>query len=409
MGLCESTQHVVENNNTPIFENTKYNPDEYEHLDKNNNRRKSNFHLKDSKHDWKNTNLALFGSDLEKQVKKESALTEPAWYNAGQNVGVKVWRVNNFKIEHWPIEQYGEFYNGDSYIILNTYEKDDEGVLFYDVHFWIGKFSSQDEYGTAAYKTVELDCYLDFKPTQHREVQGHESELFLSYFKRIYILNGGCDSGFRRVLPENYEPRLIRVRKNKCGRITCTEMEFLRENINEEDVFILDYGAYIYQYQGENSCSFEKYQAGRVCARLKNDRFGNCDVEIIDNDNLESLGIECAGEFEDDTDSGCELDCSHRMAVLKLSDSSGHLQMTSFDGFGDGFNYNCLDSGDVFILVFQSKVFVWIGKDASTDERRNCISYASNYLSDTSRPWLPITVVAEGKENSDFWKEFEMN
>lgn len=40
----------------------------------------------------------------------------------------------------------------------------------------------QDEYGTAAYKTVELDTFLDDKAVQHREVEGHESEMFKDYF-----------------------------------------------------------------------------------------------------------------------------------------------------------------------------------------------------------------------------------
>ena len=43
----------------------------------------------------------------------------------------------------------------------------------------------QDEYGTAAYKTVELDCFLDDKAVQHREVQNHESDKFKDYFDAL--------------------------------------------------------------------------------------------------------------------------------------------------------------------------------------------------------------------------------
>ena len=41
---------------------------------------------KAKKYDWKDSNLALFGSELETNVKKASAETEVAWKGAGQKV-----------------------------------------------------------------------------------------------------------------------------------------------------------------------------------------------------------------------------------------------------------------------------------------------------------------------------------
>lgn len=91
--------------------------------------------------------------------------------------GLEIWRVVQFQIVPWT--EKGNFFSGDSYIVLHvlqrrglyliilsrnlmspekTYKKTPKDEkLSYNVHFWLGKETSQDEAGTAAYKTVELD------------------------------------------------------------------------------------------------------------------------------------------------------------------------------------------------------------------------------------------------------------
>lgn len=120
------------------------------------------------------SNMANYGSDEHKARTKTAAEKEQAWENCGQKTGVQVWRIEKFKVEHWPQERYGEFYGGDSYIILHTKEND-AGKRSYDVFFWLGSETSQDEAGSAAYKTVELDDYLGDEPVQYREVQGKKN------------------------------------------------------------------------------------------------------------------------------------------------------------------------------------------------------------------------------------------
>ena len=34
------------------------------------------------------------------------------------------------QVKAWPLDHYGEFYNGDSYILLNTYKEKDSDVIF---------------------------------------------------------------------------------------------------------------------------------------------------------------------------------------------------------------------------------------------------------------------------------------
>ena len=93
-------------------------------------------------------------------MREHAGDSEPAWDGAGKTLGIQIWRVEQFQIR--PVEYKGggalELYDGDSYIILSTYKKSpDSDVLSYDLHFWLGEETTQDEAGTAAYKTVELD------------------------------------------------------------------------------------------------------------------------------------------------------------------------------------------------------------------------------------------------------------
>ena len=154
--------------------------------------------------DLSETNLANFGTDLEKKIKQAAAEHEQAWIGCGQKPGLDIWRIEQFKVIAWPNDQYGNFFSGDSYIILRTYKKKDSDALGYQIHFWLGQYTTQDESGTAAYKTVELDDHLKGIAPQYREVQGYESDLFLSYFDNsIHILEGGIESGFKHVEPRN--------------------------------------------------------------------------------------------------------------------------------------------------------------------------------------------------------------
>ena len=143
--------------------------------------------------DWQDTNMSLFGSDIEKACKAAAAQGEPQWRGAGTKVGVQIWRIEQFKVVAWPRQKYGSFHTGDSYIVLLTYVKNPDvnpDKLDWDIHFWIGKESTQDEYGTAAYKTVELDDFLGGAAVQHREVQGSESAGFKKIFNgKIALLD----------------------------------------------------------------------------------------------------------------------------------------------------------------------------------------------------------------------------
>ncbi|XP_032222486.2 gelsolin-like protein 2 [Nematostella vectensis] len=350
---------------------------------------------------WQDTNLALFGSDIEKNVKREAAGQERAWSGAGKREGLQIWRVEQFKVKSVLRDDYGKFYDGDSYIILNTYKDPEEDEFKYDVHFWIGQDSTQDEYGTAAYKTVELDIYLNDKPVQHREVQGHESKLFMSYFDSLTILKGGVKSGFKHVRPEVYQPRLLRVYGTTPKSVKVEEVPFVRKSLNSDDVFILDKGKTIYQWNGKNCDKDEKFRAVQEANRLKSERGGRLVIEVIDEGEDRSApfyrflpDLPCKEEKGDYDD--------FEPVLLRVSDASGQMKLTEMKKGKGRITRNDFDEKDVFLFDTGNALFVYSGNKASIDERRLALQIGTNYLNGTNHPFAPISAIYDGRLPEEF-------
>eukprot|EP00730_Choanoeca_flexa_P001760 TRINITY_DN10771_c0_g1_i5.p1 TRINITY_DN10771_c0_g1~~TRINITY_DN10771_c0_g1_i5.p1 ORF type:complete len:856 (+),score=278.96 TRINITY_DN10771_c0_g1_i5:62-2629(+) len=361
-------------------------------------------------YDLANTNIGMLGTDLEKAVRQAAAETEDAWKEAGKKPGLQIWRIEKFQVVAWPKKKYGQFYSGDSYIILNTFRKGGVGALKWDVHFWIGKDSSQDEYGTAAYKTVELDDYLGGLPTQYREVQDKESRKFKQLFKRLIYLDGGIDTGFNHVEKEVHRNRLLHVK----GRmhVVVREVPISANSLNSGDSFIFDGGNRILIWNGKDAAPMEKAKAANVAQALDDEREGAPTKEVFaeGEGNLREWWQALGGEgpvksaAEGGNDEAIKLSDKR---LLRVSDATGKIKMDVV-AQGPQIARNLVDSNDAYILDDGYEVMVWIGKGASRAERKNALGFAVEYLKNYNRDLdTPISRIMDGGENETFEAAFE--
>ncbi|VDM35941.1 unnamed protein product [Hydatigera taeniaeformis] len=334
--------------------------------------------------------------------------------------------MQKFNLEPVPNDEVGNFYNGDSYVICKATRSPGGDKLLYNVHFWIGKHSTADEYGTAAYKTVELDTFLDDAAIQHREVEGYESPLFKSYFDKLVILKGGYASGFRHVKPEEYRPRLLRFCKE--GKTTyMRQVSFSKQSVHSGDVFILDLGDRAYQFNGSQCSAFEKSSAAAFLQDLESKRNGRCKTSVLDEAHTpQDVSCSTTGDSFNfflsphSTNSGlCYLMCRSKSPNLlrrlsslftsgsnffrhddgsRVSDASGKMELTIVSE-GSASKHD-IKPDDVYMILTKEGLFVYIGKGCSVLEKRNALSNAHKFLQTCPNPFLPITVVTDEQAES---------
>ncbi|KAI5560544.1 hypothetical protein BDE02_16G054100 [Populus trichocarpa] len=334
---------------------------------------------------------------------------DPAFQGVGQRPGTEIWRIENFQPVPLPKSDHGKFYMGDSYIVLQT-SPGKGGAYLCDIHFWIGKDTSQDEAGTAAIKTVELDAVLGGRAVQHRELQGHESDKFLSYFKPCIIpLEGGVATGFKKFEEEAFEIRLYVCRGKRVVRLK--QVPFARSSLNHDDVFILDTEKKIYQFNGANSNIQERGKALEVIQFLKEKYHeGTCDVAIVDD-----------GKLDTESDSGefwvlfggfapigkkvaNEDDIIPETTPAKLySITDGEVKIVEGE-----LSKGLLENNKCYLLDCGAEIFVWVGRVTQVEERKAASQAAEEFVASQNRPkTTQLTRLIQGYETRSFKTNFD--
>uniref|UniRef100_A0A8D0G2V4 Villin like n=1 Tax=Sphenodon punctatus TaxID=8508 RepID=A0A8D0G2V4_SPHPU len=338
--------------------------------------------------------------------------TEGAGSGPGCRPGLLLWR--NMKMVPLPNKAYGSFFEGDCYIVLNN-KKTSNGFST-DLHYWIGRDSSQDEQGAAALYVTQLDDALGGSPVQHREVQGHESAAFKSYFKNgIIYKKGGVASGFKHVETNMYNiKRLLHVKGKK--HVSATEVDLSWDSFNKGDVFLLDLGKVLIQWNGPE-CNVSEKTRGMVLARSIRDgeRGGRAQIGIIDNEKdapdlmqiMKAVLGERKGELRDaipDAKADELQKANVRLYHVYEKDSDLVVQEIATRPL----TQDLLHHEDCHILDQGGfKIFVWRGKDSSKEERKAAFSRAVGFIQAKGYPATTnVEVINDGAESAMFKQLF---
>ncbi|XP_056220499.1 advillin [Seriola aureovittata] len=331
--------------------------------------------------------------------------------------GIIIWRIEKMELVQVPEKSHGNFYEGDCYVLLFTQKF--SSSLSYDIHYWIGSQSSQDEQGAAAVYTIQLDDFLGSTPVQHREVQNHESGAFRGYFKQgIIYKKGGVASGMRHTETNTYDvKRLLHVKGKK--RVIAKEVEMSWKSFNLGDVFLLDIGKTIVQWNGPKSNKQEKLK-GMLLAKDIRDREkgGRAEIRVVEGEaesnSLHSMRIlnDVLGErtstlTDGSPDETVDLEQKSKLTLYHVSDADGKMKVTEVAT--RPLVQDLLNHDDCYFLdQGGTKIYVWKGKKANKAERQAAMGRALEFIKAKNYPITTnVETVNDGAESALFKQLFK--
>ncbi|XP_067385559.1 villin-1 [Emydura macquarii macquarii] len=330
--------------------------------------------------------------------------------------GLQIWRIEKMEMVPVPSKSYGNFYEGDCYVLLSTHKSGNS--FTYDLHFWVGRESAQDEQGAAAIYTMQLDEQLGGAAVQHREAQGNESEAFRGYFKQgLTYKKGGVASGMKHVETNTYNvQRLLHVKGKK--NVVAGEVEMSWNSFNRGDVFLLDLGKLIIQWNGPESNRAERLKGMNLAKDIRDrERGGRAQVGVVDGDDeaaspgLMKVLTHLLGDRREikpaipDTVVDQKLKTS--LKLFHVSDAAGSLLIQEVAT--RPLTQDLLKHEDCYILDQGGLIiYVWKGKGSSKQEKQQAMNRALGFIK--AKGYAPSTRVQaenDGAESAMFKQLFQ--
>uniref|UniRef100_A0A6Q2Z9I7 Macrophage-capping protein n=1 Tax=Esox lucius TaxID=8010 RepID=A0A6Q2Z9I7_ESOLU len=263
---------------------------------------------------------------------------------------------------------YGQFYGGDCYIILYTYER---GQIIYT---WQGASSTIDELTASAFLTVDLDRSLGGNAVQVRVSQGKEPAHLLSLFKAKPLIV--YKSGTSRLGGQASEPptRLFQVRRNLDTITRIAEVDAEAGSLNSNDAYLLKVpSGQGYLWVGKGASEEEEKGAQYLSEVLSLQT-----QPILEGQEPDDFWSALGGRKDYQTSKRLESkSLTQQPRLFACSNKTGRFIIEEVPG---EFTQEDLAEDDVMLLDVWDQVFIWIGKDANEVERTESVKSAKAYI-----------------------------
>lgn len=317
-------------------------------------------------------------------------------YDDGSGKITSLCRIEEFQNVEVPRDEWGQFYSGESYIIVYTYTMNNKEANL--IYFWQGRDSSRSEKGTSAFKTVETSEGLA-AATQIRVEQSKEERHFHAVFGDKFVIHKG-----KRADHKTDAVGLYLVRGQDPDFITPTEIAPAAAALHSKYAFVVrtPVGFPMFVWNGKFSNENEKSRALAFAKTIT----GDDPVTVVEEgaepeDFWDALGGKDSyygsdGIVKERRDIRCFL-CSNASGTVKVDEI---FQPTQED---------IKHLRHTIILDAFEQIYIWFGEGSMILERKMAMEAVQNYVKQSPHGHArqtPIWVIYAYKEPREFTTQF---